>query len=164
PTLDTHPAYVVDSYQYLISHDIGSAWKDLIRAWLLLEDAQGYLHGAPLPTLKKRPGAVADWVARGRPEQWKPLSPWTAVSGSRQFWGWWAALQPAWRGVSISQTPFRACHRTNAQGQAWGKLRTSGINGHLSVLAVLAWWGDACRGDESALGEWHEAVQDVDWV
>ncbi|KAF8989942.1 hypothetical protein BDZ89DRAFT_914450, partial [Hymenopellis radicata] len=156
------PAYIVDGYAYLNSYDLGRGWTSLLRSWLHLEEAMEYANGKAIPTLKKRPVAVSDWLQRARSPSWSPDS-YDAYTASREFWSWWAALQPKWRAVTVDQTPFREVHRPNAAGQSWGSLQTSGINGSLSILASLAWWGKACDGNVLASGEWDFAVADVQW-
>ncbi|KAJ7178654.1 hypothetical protein C8R43DRAFT_864114, partial [Mycena crocata] len=72
-----------------------------------------------------------------------------------EWWGWWREINPEWR-ASTDAALLRA------EGGDWSALSITGINGFLSVLACLLWWGVALGGGERK--DWDAAVSDVTWA
>ncbi|KAJ7081478.1 hypothetical protein C8R43DRAFT_909855, partial [Mycena crocata] len=100
-----------------------------------------------------RPPQVGNWIGRGRTGQ--PVPPLTDVYAfASQWWKWWVALNPPWRKRTAKGTRME-----RRGGGDWGSLIETGPNGLLSVLICLRWWKDA-----GAVGDWEEALADVDWV
>lgn len=65
---------------------------------------------------------------------------------------WWMEVQPAWRrGDGRLPKPI-----STHDGEGWGVLERSGVNGLYGVMASLAWWGWAGGGDA-----WRLAMEDV---
>jgi hypothetical protein len=134
--------------------DLGLSWKRLIGLWMAFEMKEGY--GCEVVgrlKAKHRPTVVGDWIQRARSSSWRPI---TSDVGTIEegFRKWWTSLQPEWRvedsgGLNMAAT----------DGD-WDSLRQSGINGVLSVMAGLFFWGLGVCGDGVAHGEWSRFVED----
>ena len=118
---------------------------------------------------KLRPAGVQYWAQCAR-VRYPPIPPLAnnIRKTAHDFWTWWAAIQPKWRAISVTDAPFREQHRPpNAEQEDWGSIQTSGCTGHFSTIAALAFWGQACTSaPESVLArcEWVAAVEDVEWA
>lgn len=70
---------------------------------------------------------------------------------------WWRSVQPDWR-LSDSIASFK-----QADGD-WGVIKCSGVNGLLSALAALFFWGVALGNTCTADAAWSTAVADAAYV
>ncbi|PPQ80644.1 hypothetical protein CVT25_001652 [Psilocybe cyanescens] len=126
-------------------------WKELVHVWSTFEAQQQY---ADLGKLKNtnRPAAIGAWIARARSATWDPA---IIDIGQYQidFMKWWTALQPEWRISGDGKILFE-----KVDGD-WGVLKKSGVNGVVSVIAGLYYWGSALKGD-GGRDEWLVAVKD----
>ncbi|KAJ7712967.1 hypothetical protein DFH07DRAFT_691429, partial [Mycena maculata] len=78
----------------------------------------------------------------------------------RDWWGWWGGLQPEWRTKDSEGTwVIRGDY-----GKEWDVLSFWGINGTLSVVASVYFWGCSVQGDSAELEEWECAANDVAWI
>jgi len=114
---------------------MGAMWAKLVEAWVIFEGQAGYMGDKKLATTH-RPDAIKAWIARARSASWRPdiLDIPTYES---EFMLWWAALQPSWRKRSDGTTIF-----SKVEGD-WEALQRPGLNGMLSVMAGLLFWGVA---------------------
>lgn len=71
------------------------------------------------------------------------------------WWAWWAGIQPNGRGGLLLRID---------QNLDWSCLRVAGINGLISVIAVLLWWGIKVLDGGDRRVRWLEAVDDVCWA
>ena len=79
------------------------------------------------------------------------------------------AMQPAWRNLTIRDVPLlKYTYPPLIEPDvSWGALDTHGINGYLSLLMALGWWGEVALAEPSTiidLSEWSRACLDVEWV
>jgi hypothetical protein len=72
-----------------------------------------------------------------------------------QWWSWWRVLQPSERGDSLSRIE---------QHMDWKQLNVAGINGILSIVVVLYWWGCKVCHHEDRIKEWLKAVDEATWT
>jgi len=81
-----------------------------------------------------RPDAIKAWIARACSSSWRP-----AISDislyETEFTLWWAMLQPVWCKRSDGNIIF-----SKVEGD-WEVLQRAGLNGVLSVMAGLLFWG-----------------------
>lgn len=131
------------------SAPLGEEWQSMVEEWSQFEAQAGYGAGGFL-TSKHRPAAVGQWLKRARTADWWPQS----LDSSRyalEFGHWWVAMQPAWRikdGKVVDEL---------VEGE-WGDLRVSGINGVLSVVAGLFFWGLHAHHTPPHKQQWLAAV------
>jgi hypothetical protein len=125
---------------------LGIHFHALVNAWTRIEAASRFEH-APTNLLHRlRPAQVGRWITgqRGR----RPAD--TAISDPIQYakeWEtWWATLQPHWR-VQGSDGKWVV---GGAYGTDWGVLFQWGVNGVLSILAALYFWGCAVINSPNA--------------
>ncbi len=105
---------------------------------------------------QSRPQAVTDWIRRARLNTYNPQIN-SVATFAKEFNAWWASLQPAWR-----TDGGRGVLRRD--GEDWECLRCSGINGLLSVLAALFFWGCAVQKSKAATkSAWLRALDDVSY-
>lgn len=148
------PEWFKKSFAMLSSKDLGGEWGLLVAAWARYENEGGLPLGLKLGT-KNRPVAVKDWIQRARSPSWRP----TIVSISSyaaEFTLWWQGLQPEWR-------ILKGGRLLRVAGGDWQVLKRPGVNGLVSVMAGLFFWGfEVC--DSSNKSEWLEMVVDVEYA
>jgi hypothetical protein len=74
---------------------------------------------------------------------------------------WWGSLQPEWREKDADGS-WSVARGYGGGGREWGPLYQWGVNGVLSVVASLYFWG--CSVPETGRAEWEAAVNDVAWM
>lgn len=143
---DNHADWVPGAVALLASMDFGAQWKTLIQAWLSFEHSRKYA-ATTLPAAN-RPSAVGDWINRARPYTYRPAI--NVKTFESSFKTWWISFQPEWR-------------HANGNGQlaksgdgSWNGMEYTGVNGLLSVLAALFFWGMSGTSKQ-----WCAAVDDV---
>jgi hypothetical protein len=77
---------------------------------------------------------------------------------------WWCDIQPVFcKGDGV--LPNETYNDGGGSGDVWAPLRKGGPNGFLSMLTLLAWWGQCCaaqsRWEESTESLWNATVLDV---
>lgn len=140
------------------------SFAKVINLWLRLELQATDNTVRPPLLVTKRPAWVTYWIARacGREED---LSGKKSSTLAKDFWTWWILMQPAWRNVKASDAPlYQPARPVDVGDQSWGTLDTRGVNGFLSVLMVLGWWGEIAMENILDLGTWDQACLDVSWV
>ncbi|KAI6040511.1 hypothetical protein EDC04DRAFT_2544841, partial [Pisolithus marmoratus] len=79
------------------------------------------------------------------------------------FWTWWCELQPTWRNVLMPETAKSVPALCTVAGE-WKELDKPGLNGFLSVITTLKWWGAKIKVGDAQFALWNVAVSDVSWV
>ncbi|KAJ7723989.1 hypothetical protein B0H16DRAFT_1333762, partial [Mycena metata] len=103
-----------------------------------------------------RPKEVSGWVSRARSGGPQPAIV-DVFSFAARWWNWWESINPEWR--------VQKGNRLLREGEgSWDSVAQTGPNGMLNVLICLRWWYDALKGDEAAMGDWKEALSDVEWA
>ena len=131
---------------------LGQRWMELVAAWVDFEVKEGYKEWKKLSP-RGRPSVVQEWIQRARSPTWRPVIA-DLAKYEQAFDLWWKALQPAWR-ISSAEEP--------AVGQGvggWEELRKPGLNGLLSLLAALFFWGLHVRDSNVDRIHWSVAVDD----
>ncbi|PPQ84051.1 hypothetical protein CVT24_007929 [Panaeolus cyanescens] len=133
------------------SGSLGDDWIALVHAWSSFQQAAGFSEDSKLPT-KNRPFPIKEWIARARSPTYRPV-----IKDLREyettFWLWWSSMQPEWRKVDGKVDPKRV------DGD-WSCLRLPGVNGLISVVAALLYWGIAAHGSKARTVAWSKAVRD----
>ncbi|KAI0059385.1 hypothetical protein BV25DRAFT_1773930, partial [Artomyces pyxidatus] len=81
-----------------------------------------------------RPKEVGWWVQRHRVYEKPPaITDVRAYGGTLK--GWWASLQPSWRGAAWPLTKGE-----EPEDENWDKTRKGGANGIVMLVIALAWW------------------------
>jgi len=130
--------------------DLGPSWNQLVKAWAAFEAKSDFKELKKLSTTN-RPSAVKSWIQRARTSAWRPVIS-NLADYESEFTAWWSSLQPEWRKSSSGKILF-----SKVDGD-WEVLRRPGLNGILSVMAALFFWGVALQED-SCTG-WNDAVSD----
>ncbi|KJA14669.1 hypothetical protein HYPSUDRAFT_102262, partial [Hypholoma sublateritium FD-334 SS-4] len=109
-------------------------WQALVSAWLEFEKVSGY-EGSRRLGSRSHPRTVADWIQRARSPAYCPEIK-NIAAFAADFTAWWQNVQPAWRTESATdQMP-------HVEGN-WEDIRCPGLNGLLSIIAALFFWGNA---------------------
>lgn len=152
---DAQPKWVVMALSVLQSTPLGPEWDVLLRNWLQFEQNEGF-EGSTKLGCRHRPPIISDWIRYARKPNFrseiKNLS-----NFIREFDAWWRVLQPAWRHDDDTDLLRR-------DGEDWECLRCSGVNGLLSVLAALFFWGCHVRESVTFKSRWSEALEDVSYA
>ncbi|KDR76072.1 hypothetical protein GALMADRAFT_139832 [Galerina marginata CBS 339.88] len=127
-------------------------WGELVRTWATFESQEKYL-GTTNLKCKHRPEVVKSWIRRARSAKWRPDSI-DAPQFVIEFSQWWASLQPDWRLSTDEEVLFE-----EVDGD-WEVLRRPGINGLVSVLAALFFWGLAAAAAQDGVDKWAACVTD----
>lgn len=119
----------------------------------MFQRKHGFADDKRLPN-KGRPGVLNEWirVGRTRNKSWRPRSL-VVKDVEGEFKMWWNSLQPEWRvenGVVVKE---------RLVGD-WSSMIYPGINGLLSVVAALFFWGLEAQQTKSRRNAWLLAVND----
>jgi hypothetical protein len=147
--------------QMFLEKYLGKEWKTLVSTWVTFEEhaRDAGLEVRRLPA-RGRPMAVGDWISQGRNMTWRPdISNFKLKNYKHEFNGWWELLQPAGR-THASKDDVDS---TLTQGD-WDCLRAPGVNGVMSVVAGLFFWGLVAEGKVAHHKAWLAALQDCQHV
>lgn len=134
-------------------HRLGQHWMELVAIWVNFEVKEGYKEQKKLSP-RGCPPIVEEWIRRAQSPMWRPGIADLTTKFERSFNLWWTALQPEWHGSSVGET---------AVGQdvgGWENLRKPGLNGLLSLLAALFFWGLHVRDSNVDHICWSATVDD----
>ncbi|PPQ85848.1 hypothetical protein CVT24_005439 [Panaeolus cyanescens] len=131
---------------------LGDEWIELVDAYVDFEVSHAFSPIRKL-TSKLRPAVVGMWIGRGRSVTWRPDIPDVKAFG-KEFNEWWLDLQPAWRVVNGK------LNWKEVDGN-WECLRCPGVNGLLSIVAVLFYWGLVAYPKGGTRLPWLLAMEDV---
>ena len=127
------PDWFTVSLSMMGEKGLGVTWSKLVEAWAAFEENASYREVKKLPAAN-RPEAVKAWIQRARSPSWRPSVP-DIKSYEAEYMLWWATLQPAWRRSNTRNIIF-----SKVDGD-WESLQRPGLNGLLSVMAGLLFWG-----------------------
>ncbi|KAJ7826750.1 hypothetical protein B0H13DRAFT_1918020 [Mycena leptocephala] len=141
---DDAPKWLHDCVELLLAQDLGGHFRALVATLIRLETAFGF-NGGRAKT-KKIP----------------------AIKNIQKYadeWGkWWGRLQPAWRERDRDGRWRTGGDTLYGPANEWDALDCPGVNGCLSLVASLYFWG-ACTDQLPLIKErWDSAVQDVTWM
>ncbi|KAJ7652316.1 hypothetical protein B0H17DRAFT_1214982 [Mycena rosella] len=167
PCPPSAPPWFVDGRAVLSKQDLGCHFDALIAAWTRIEYASRFEHGPTNLSSKGRPAQLGIWIAGG----WGRRGSLPVISDVALFaekWGlWWTSLQPGWREKG-RDGKWSSGGEYGEGGKDWGPLYQWGVNGTLTLLAGLYFWGCALKAgvhdSEVGMGEWEDAVADVTWM
>jgi len=130
---------------------MGEEWMELVDLWASFEARSRYEEVKKLdPT--GRPAAVGLWIGRARSRTWRPIIT-DVPKYAASFWEWWSFIQPDWR-LEDGQLV-----RERVVGD-WEALRLPGINGVVSVVVALFYWGLEVLEDSRGQSRWVSAVEE----
>ncbi|KAI0058285.1 hypothetical protein BV25DRAFT_1919485 [Artomyces pyxidatus] len=150
-------------YENLAPLPLGDGWDQCLAAYFEFEMKHGFQKDGPrlgTPASRTtRPTAIAQWIKCGRRE-WVDVNVDLATVGL-EFWSWLRSLVPPAQ-VTADGRLLRDA------GGTWDDLAKPGVNGILSVVALLAWWGMALTREIATVPQAHHrdydrAVADVTW-
>jgi len=153
--LSAAPPWFLSGRNLFSGQGLGKEWDELISIWEMFEAKEGYKE-VGRPTASGRPEVVSQWISRARSVTWRPNI--LDVKGyEAKYNEWWKRLQPDWRVVNgrvdVGLT----------QGN-WESLRLPGLNGFLSIISALFYWGLAVQGKATHHNAWLSAVKDCHLV
>ncbi|KAL1685296.1 hypothetical protein GGG16DRAFT_66587 [Schizophyllum commune] len=157
------PEWISTNLALLNRPELGAKYIAAVDAWLKLEGKYNYdaNKGMNAKGTTARPALLDRWIRGGRAPRVK-YSPVVADARAfeREFWVWWAGLQPSWRKLNADGRPSE--DREVDADADWGFLGVHGQNGLLNVVATLCWWGTALEGRPCR--SWDRCLDDVTWV
>lgn len=155
-----YPDWVSNALTVLQSTHLGSEWDLLITKWLAFEQTTGYDRGGEKLGTQNRPRIIADWIKNGRSPKFHPEIKDVGVLSAGVI-AWWRGLQPDWRIDSNGDANSALCR----EGGSWEHIRRPGVNGLLSVIAALFFWGGAAQNAPGLSGRaWLEVLDDIGHV
>ncbi|KAK7019608.1 hypothetical protein R3P38DRAFT_3199258 [Favolaschia claudopus] len=153
--------WFVDAHQAMTQVDLGCHYFALVAAWIRLEAASRFEHSPTNLPAKFRPKQVGTWIANSRRGPLPAVK--DPVRYAKDWQTWWDSLQPAWR-ARESTGEWSITRGYGQNGREWGPLYHWGVNGVLSVVASLCFWGRAVGTDNVLRGAWEAAVLDAVWM
>ena len=130
---------------------MGEEWMELVNLWASFEARLQYKEVKKLaPT--GRPSAVALWIGRARLSTWRPIIE-NVSKYEASFWEWWSVIQPDWR----LEDGELVCECVVGD---WEALRLPGINGVVSIVVALFYWGLEVLEDSRGQSRWVSAVEE----
>lgn len=147
----------------MTEQNLGSHYDAVVEAWTRLEVASRYEAGPTKLPRPGRPDPVTNWI-NGAQGKRPALTAVTKPSEYEVIWhAWWSTLQPSWRKLETDGT-WSVAGGYGADGKEWGPLYQWGVNGTLSIVASLYFWGCAVQEDYTQRLAWEAAVLDVSWM
>jgi hypothetical protein len=131
---------------------LGNRWAELLRLWSAFEEKENFKEQQKLSP-DGRPQCVSEWIRRGRSTTWRPVIS-SIPALEKSFEAWWTNLQPDWRKNDDGSIAF-----TNIDGD-WEILRKPGLNGILSAITCLFYWGCKVQGNQTRRARWATSVED----
>ncbi|KAK6971922.1 hypothetical protein R3P38DRAFT_2813181 [Favolaschia claudopus] len=150
-----------DAYAAMTRVELGFNYQALIIAWARMEKASRYEHGPTNLSSKLRPAEVSTWITRGR-RGYEPVVR-NPAEYAKAWQKWWDSLQPEWR-TKDTDGAWSVVSGYGGGGREWGPLYQWGVNGVLSIVASLCFWGRAVVDDSVSRMTWEAAVGDVVWI
>lgn len=149
------PVWFTSARSLLRSKDLGETWTQVLGLWEEFERSHDFVEVMKLPSAH-RPPCVSEWLKRARVATYRPRTKegerFTDVKFAQEFGEWWKTLQPDWR---LEEDGSLSCGTGD-----WSILERPGLNGFLSVLAALFFWGDSVEvGSSSSWSRWVEDVR-----
>ena len=130
---------------------MGGGWMELVNLWASFEVRSRYKEIKKLAP-QGRPFAVGEWISRARPSTWRPIIE-SVPKYEASFREWWLAIQPDWR-----LEDGRLVHERVAGD--WESLRLPGINGVVSIMVALFYWGMEVLEVSRGQSRWVSAVEE----
>ncbi|KAJ7169364.1 hypothetical protein C8R43DRAFT_945303 [Mycena crocata] len=156
--------WFIDARAEMTKVDLGCHFQALLTAWTRVEDASRFEHGPQNLATIGRPTELKTWIARKRGKTGPDPIVTDPSAYALKWQGWWDSLQPAWReksqdGTWVAEGPY------GPDGKEWGELYRWGVNGTLTIVASLYFWGLAVISDAGVFkSAWVVAVNDVCWM
>lgn len=144
-------AWFSNFQKMFLEKDLGMEWKDLVSSWASFEEKSLNTKVRRL-SAAGRPEVVGMWISRRRATTFQPNIS-SLEDYESEFNGWWKSLQPNWR-ISNDKVD-----KALSQGD-WDCLKFPGINGVISVVVALFYWGLASQGKMAHRKAWLTAVED----
>ncbi|KAJ7115515.1 hypothetical protein C8R43DRAFT_902660 [Mycena crocata] len=153
--------WFIHAYGEMTRENLGAHYTAVLAAWIRLEAACRFENPAHKLSWKGRPDEVGQWINTARGRKAPPPIVTDIPKFAAKFWGWWNSLQPEWRTRGADGKWVRG----ETYGGKWDdNLLHWGINGTLSIVAALHFWGCAVVRDPAHRADWEEAVNDVSWI
>lgn len=119
---------------------LGLRWMELVAVWVDFEVKERYKERKKLSACS-RPSVVEEWIRRARSPTWRPCIV-DLAAFEKAFNLWWTELAVG-RDIGV-----------------WENLRKAGLNGLVSLLAALFFWGLRVRDSDVDRIHWSVAVDD----
>ncbi|KAJ7702734.1 hypothetical protein B0H17DRAFT_862322, partial [Mycena rosella] len=137
--------WFVAAHAAMTKQELGCHFDAAVVAWTRLEDVSRFEKKSgpnKLPT-KERPKQVGAWIMLGRGKAGAKTTVGDPGAYTVEWQGWWDSLQPEWRSKGVDRG--WATDGCSGRGEDWGPLYCWGVNGMLSLLASLQFWGSAVQ-------------------
>lgn len=152
-----------------VNVDLGKEYASFVGQWIDWEMSN--LEAKKSSRLKStfRPPELENWIRKQRytkPKNTVILKPERVQAFADHVWAYWCALQPSWRTMAANG---RMPLISTTYGKDWMPLNHYGMNGWLSLLACLQWWGVGLghfHGEEGKTlrDDWLAAIADMSWM
>ncbi|KAK7020076.1 hypothetical protein R3P38DRAFT_2536029 [Favolaschia claudopus] len=152
--------WFADAHAVLTSTDLGCHYHAVVAAWTRMEVASRFENSPTNLTSKLRPKQVGAWIARNRRGVEIVMQP---AEYASQWQSWWDSLQPSWR-IKDKGGSWAITASYGGGGREWGPLYRWGVNGALTIVASLYFWGLGVVSQPEFRSVWESAVQDVCWM
>jgi hypothetical protein len=143
---------------------LGCHFNAVLAAWIRVEAASKYESGPTTLSKTGRPEIITRWISRLRGKRACDTTIEDPAAYAVTWQGWWDTLQPKWR-KKDADGAWSVTGGYGVNGNEWGPLYQWGVNGMLSLVASLFFWGCAVRqSDDEMYSLWEKAVLDVGWM
>ncbi|KAJ7886965.1 hypothetical protein B0H13DRAFT_1889025 [Mycena leptocephala] len=156
--------WFIHAHEQVTKEHLGCHFNAVLAAWIRVEAASKYESGPTTLGKTGRPEIITTWISRLRGKRTCDTSIADPAAYAVTWQNWWDTLQPKWR-KKDTDGAWSMTGGYGPNGNEWGPLYQWGVNGTLSLVASLFFWGCAvCQSDGEMYGLWEKAVLDVGWM
>ncbi|KAJ7903971.1 hypothetical protein B0H13DRAFT_2334985 [Mycena leptocephala] len=156
--------WFIHAHEQVTKEHLGCHFNAVLAAWIRVEAASKYESGPTTLSKTGRPEIITTWISRLRGKRTCDTSIADPAAYAVTWQNWWDTLQPKWR-KKDTDGAWSMTGGYGPNGNEWGPLYQWGVNGTLSLVASLFFWGCAvCQSDGEMYGLWEKAVLDVGWM
>lgn len=141
----------------LVDVDLGPRYAEFLEDWIQFERLHDWNKSGARLAGSGRPTLISTWIKEGRYPP-RCTEPFIGVDGLDQYVGelreWWRLIRP------------KSAFNREDVTREWVALDKYGINGWLSIIVGMKWWGECLRllagnGLRASTEEWLSMLKDL---
>ncbi|KAK0503754.1 hypothetical protein EDD18DRAFT_1344613 [Armillaria luteobubalina] len=161
------PKWYVRIHRTIDALELLGQWSMITMYLTLLEGQNGWDLNNPKPDVLASM-LWLDWLSHWIRCGWKVVPHHQLkdlMMMNEEWWAFWKSLRPAWRDIHRVKGPLSASHCGGAVRGEWREMSKCGVNGVITAVAGLVFWGLLASGGTRRQKDiWENVVEDTKWV